>query len=515
MKLPRIVRSDSFRCTCRRLSRLLGFVFAIAAAWVCEPGRLTAESSAPLADAAEGEQFAAVEALLQANVDSNAAQADGMTALHWAVYHDHVETARRLLGAGASAEAKNRYGVTPLSLAARNGNGEIVALLLEAGASANAILQGGETVLMAAARTGRLEAVEVLLERGADVNAKGPRRQTALMWAAAEGHVDVVGRLIEAGADVHARLGSGFTANFFAVREGHTDVVKVLLVAGVDLRDGLYDGEDSKDARTRGTSPLLLAIENGHFELALYLLEAGADPNDQRSGMAPLHAITKVRKTGRGDGSDGNPPPPGSGALTSLALVRALVARGADVNGRLKKGRSGTARLTVRGATPFLLAARTADLPLLRTLLELGADPNLPNAENSTPLLAAAGLGTRAPGEEPGSEAEALEVLPLLLELGADIHVVDDQGETALHGAAYKNAPKIVEFLVANGADIALWNRKNKHGWTPLTIAEGHRPGNFKPSPPTIAAFHGAMRAAGVPPPLEPTPRPEKKRRAY
>jgi ankyrin repeat protein len=334
------------------------------------------------------------------------------------------------------------------------------------------------------------------------------------MWAAAEGHVDVVRRLIEAGADVHVRLRSGFTATFFAVREGHTDVVKILLDSGVGVNDVLFRPEEFDTENEEGVSALLLAVENGHFELAQSLLEAGADPNDERSGLTALHAITRVRKTGRGDGSDGDPPPDGSGSLTSLELVRSLVAHGADVNRRLKNGKRGRGRLTRKGVTPFPMAAWTADLPLLRTLLDLGADPLLPNVENSTPLVAAAGMGTRAPGEEPGSESECLEVLRLLLELGSDVNVVDDSGETAMHGAAYKNAPRIVEFLAECGARIDIWNRKNKHGWTPLIIAEGFRPGNFKPSPPTVAAFYRVMRAAGVTPP-KPTPRSAKKPTEY
>src|SRR5262249_38826795 len=143
----------------------------------------------------------------------------------------------------------------------------------------------------------------------------------------------------------------------------------------------------------KGTSPLLLAVENGHFELAVDLLKAGADPNDQRSGYTPLHAITWVRKPKSGDGADGDPPPIGSGAMDSLQFVGELVARGADVNGRLGRGTGGRGKLNERGATAFLFASHTADLPLMRLLVELGADPKLPNADRCPPLLAAAGIG--------------------------------------------------------------------------------------------------------------------------
>ena len=137
----------------------------------------------------------------------------------------------------------------------------------------------------------------------------------------------------------------------------------------------------------------------------------------------------------------------------------------------------------------------------MRTLAELGADPLLPNADSSTPLMAAAGLGTRSPGEEAGTEPEVLEAVQLALELGGDVNAVDDNGETAMHGAAYKNLPKVVQFLADKGARIEVWNRKNKYGWTPLSIAEGYRLGNFKPSPETVAAVREVMLAAGVTPP--------------
>src|SRR5262249_46928361 len=158
----------------------------------------------------------------------------------------------------------------------------------------------------------------------------------------------------------------------------------------------------------------------------------------------------------------------GSGNLTSLQFVRDLVNYGADVNTQLKRGSSGRGQLNQTGATPFLMAWDTADVPLMRLLAELGADPTITNADNCPPLLAAAGLGTLAPSEEAGTEEEMIEAVKFLLELGADINAVDANGETAMHGAAYNNAPKIVDLLVARGAKAEIWNRQNKYGWTPL-----------------------------------------------
>jgi ankyrin repeat protein len=475
---------------------------------LCGVGARAAAVDAPLADAAEKADWPRVRALLKERADVKAVQVDGMTALHWAVYHDDPETAKLLLAAGASAEAANRYGVTPLSLACTNGNAELVRALLAAGADPNTTLRGGETVLMTAARTGRVGPVRALLDAGAKVDAKERNGQTALMWAAADGHAAVVELLIKAGADVRARLKSGFTPLLFAAREGRIDVVRALLKAGVDANETIRtERRGGGIAPRNGVSALILAIENGHFELAEALLKAGANANDQRSGFTPLHTLTWVRKPNRGDDPDGQPPPAGSGNLSSLQFARQLVAHGADVNARLEKGPAGRGKLTMTGATAFLLASKTADVPYMRLLVNLGADPLLPNKDGCTPLMAAAGIGTLAPTEEAGTEPEALAAVEYLLSLGASVNTVDENGETAMHGAAYKSLPKMVQLLADKGAKIDLWNRKNKYGWTPLMIAEGFRPGNFKPSADTIDAIHRVMRAAGVTPP-PPTVRP-------
>ncbi len=473
-------------------------------AFVLLPGPLLAagargdDRAALLADAVEKQDRDRFDVLFKQGVDVNAAQVDGMTALHWAAQHADIEIARRLVAAKADVQASNRYGVRPLSLACGNAAPELVELLLAAGADPNAALPGGETALMTASRTGVLGSVRSLLARGADVNAKERNGQTATMWAAAEGHADVVYALIQAGADFRSPLASGFTPLFFAARDGRSEVVQVLLRAGANVNEPMRPNKSGGKSPRHGASPLIMAVENGHFELAVDLLKAGADPNDQRSGFAALHVISWVRKPNRGDDPDGDPPPIGSGNMTSLQFVRELARRGANVNLRLDRGASGRGRLNRTGATPFLLAADTADLPLMRLLVELGADPTIPNADHATPLMAAAGLGTMAPDEEAGTEPEMIEAVKYLIELGADVNAVDDNGETAVHGAAYNNAPSVVDLLVARGARVAVWNRKNKYGWTPLVIAEGYRPGNFKPSPETVAAIKRAMRAAGV-----------------
>jgi ankyrin repeat protein len=464
-----------------------------------------------LANAVEKQDSEMIRQLLARGVDVNAPQPDGMRALHWAVYLDDFETTEAIVLADAEVDSANRYGVTPLSVACTNGNPKIVKLLLERGANPNATLLGGETVLMTAARTGRVEPVRALLAKGAKVNAKERRQQTALMWAAAEGHLGVVDVLLAAGADFKTPLESGFTPMLFAVRQGHTPVVKRLLRAGIDVNAVMRPKKrSSSKSVASGTSALILAIENGHFELAIELLVARADPNDQRTGFSPLHTMSWVRKPPIGDNAAGDPPPIGSGRVSSLQFVRALIEHGADVNLR-KKSNGGRGKFGKKGTTALLCAAGTGDVAFMRTLLELGADRKIPNAIGWTPLMMAAGIGTGSSGDSAGTEKECLVAVKLLIELGANVNAVDKNGETAMHGAAYKTMPSVVNFLAKRGADIKIWIKPSKTGRMPLWIAQGYRGGgNFKPSYETVAAIKKLMIAEGIKPP--PPPKQELKK---
>jgi ankyrin repeat protein len=467
---------------------------------------VSAIAAAPsaLADAVEQRDQAGFRALLRAGSVVNSSQADGTTALHWAAYHDDTETAALLIKAGADVNAVNRYGISALAQACKNGSAAMVKLLLDAGADLNLTLQGGETVLMLAARSGNAEAVQMLLSRRANPNARERLGQTALMWAAAEGHTAVIHALLKAGADVNAKTDSGFTPFFFAVREGRLEVVRAFLVAGIDVNAMMLRAKDEGAPRIESagrTSALMLAVQNGHFELALALVDAGADLNDQRTGFTPLHVISQVRKPDSSDGSDGAAPA-GLGRVSSLEFVREIVKRGADVNFRLPKGApklpATSSQIASEGATPMLFAADRSDVPLMRLLLELGADPKQANFNNTTPLMAAAGLGTKEPLEEAGEENEALEAVAMLLDRGVNINAVDNNGDTAMHGAAYNNYPRVAELLAARGADPQVWNKPNKAGRTPLFIAEGYVGTALRPDPPTIDAITKLMLAAGL-----------------
>lgn len=436
-------------------------------------------------DAVKKADQAALRALLQQRVDVNGTEADGTSALHWAVHLNDLRSATLLIAAGANANATNRYGVGPLALACTNGNARMVQALLAAGASANAATPEGETVLMTAARNGNPDVVKLLVTHGANPNAKESwRQQTALMWAAAENNVAVVKVLLEDGADINARSGDmrtpdgsaapnadgvsrsrnrgGFTPFLFAVRAGHDDTVKALLDAGAKVNDALPDG----------TSALHLAIMNAHYELGAFLIEHGGDPNNEGPGWTPLHQLAWTRRPNVGFV---NPPPVQTGNIDSIEFVEILLANGASPNAREKKEpRDGNRNKMDRtGASPFLLAAKGTDVELMRLLAEHGADPLLPTAEGTTPLMAAAGVGIWMQGESPGTEAEALEAVKVALELGGsrvDVNTVDANGNTALHGAAFRGANSIVQFLIEKGATQDV---RNIAGWTPLTIANG------------------------------------------
>jgi ankyrin repeat protein len=266
---------------------------------------------------------AAARALLAERADPNDADADGTTALHWAVHHAAAELAQALLDAGAKSDARNRYGVPPLYLAAENGDAAMVELLIARGADPNTALPEGETALMTAARTGDTTTLGVLLEHGARVNDReGWKGQTALMWAAHENNAPAIRTLLQAGAERDARSAAGeFSALLFAVRAGSLDAAQALLDAGADANETLQDG----------TSALVLAATNAHYEVAALLLERGAEPNAAAQGWTALHQIAWSRRWNMGFNLPG---PAQTGDLDGLELVRRLVAKGADVDAR-------------------------------------------------------------------------------------------------------------------------------------------------------------------------------------
>jgi len=472
-----------------------------------------------LVDAVKNGDKETVQSLLKQRVDVNAPQPDGATALAWAVYRDDLETADLLIRASANVNAANEYGVTPLFLACTNRNAAMVERLLKAGADPNVAQWTGETPLMTAARTGNLAAVNSLLAHGADVNVKEKRRgQTALMWAVAGGYLDIVRVLIERKADVHAKSHmlradgftpkvyktyegllqvsskGGFTPLLFAAQNGNLEAARLLVAAGADVNE----------ATEEDGSALLLASANGYEDLALFLLEKGANPNVKAgdgSEITPLHyalrggikslmggkerggivmlGVKEVAQANEVDEAK-NVVPRKQEKASPLPgpnmpkLMKALIAHGADPNAPLGKQLPTRLRMASRpfvsliGATPFLLASAANDSSAMKLLVEARANPNTRTvvdeianpigvtSEESqfqgglTPLLAAAGLGFQG-----GATAQ-------LVEGNKSTRVRSRKGEET------RQTLESVKMLVELGADV---NEANETGWTPLHAA--------------------------------------------
>ncbi len=444
---------------------------------------------------------AAVRNLIKDGADVNGALSDGTTALHWAVRADDAEMADALIGAKANVTAKDPDGVTPLALACANANPALVRRLLTAGADSNTADFAGETVLMIAARMGNVESVKALIDAGATVNAKDPEAETALMVAVRANRADVVKLLIDRGADVDAatRVGrtpakrapnagggshgagivrggwpdrgyqeatpGGMTALSYASRDGRLNIVQMLLAAGADL----------KRDDVNKISPFAMAITNNHMELAQFLLERGADVTERDNwGRTPLWEAVEMRnlETGRSGRI-------GVDREKVLSLIQAIVARGADVNARtteippLRRFLMGLGDLSwvdFTGQTPFLRAALSGDVTVMKLLLAHGADPNIPTVAGSTALMAAAGINWMGGQTYTESKESLMEAVKICLDHGADVNAENSMGLRAIFGAVNRGSDDIVQLLVDKGAQIDL---KDKEGRTLMNWAEG------------------------------------------
>jgi uncharacterized protein len=530
---------------------------------------LRAASRAPVAEAAERRDATAIHALLKQGADVSAAQADGMTALHWAALHGDLDLAAMLLVAGANVRATTRLGAyTPLHLASRAGNRALISALADGGADVQARTSTGATPLMLAAEAGGTDAVQVLLDRGADANAReSTYGQTALMFAAALDRADAVALLAARGADPNVastfkdlkalampepptagqstRLAEappdakpsdgkaikppdvagttrpfryneligaqgGLTALHFAARQGGLKSARVLLDAGANV--------NAASPADRAT-PLLVATINGQFDLALFLLGRGADPNlASDAGATPLYAAVNVQWAPKA----AYPQPRAhlQQECSYLDLMRALLDHGADPNVRINRKiwyssyNFDQSNVDEVGATAFWRAAYAADVDAMRLLVASGADPRLPTMKaperrdpdnpdggvdvsgrpplpiggpNITPLLAAAG-----PGYSKGFAGNSHHVAPggmlaavkyLVEECHADVNDADADGNTAVHNAASRGDNDMIRYLVSKGADAKAVNR---HGQTTVDVANGPVQ-RVQPFPETIA----------------------------
>ena len=473
---------------------------------------------ARLADAAQKQDQAAIRTLLKQNADVNAAQADGMTALHWTVDNDDLKTSELLIGAGANVKAETRYGVTPLYMACLNGSAAMIQKLLAAGADPNTANRAGETALMTASRTGNVDAVKVLLDHGATVNNReNVRGQTALMWAVLEHHAEVAKLLLAQGADINLHTevkvpdgvvvipgpaqasGAGvsrqralpsssgaMTALLFASRDGFLDMAKILLDAKADINA----------VSANGTTPLIIAVINNHMQLAMELIARGADPNIvDFYGRTPLIAAVDMRNLDHAR-SYADPKPD---AVPPLDVINALLVHGANPNLQTKKTpvrgffQGDMSWVSSDGQTPFLRAGLSGDVTVMKILLEHGADPNVSTHEGTTVLMTVAGINWVTLQTFSRSDAEYLEAAKLCLDHGADVNAVNAQGFTAMHGAANRGFDDMVRLLAAHGAKLDV---KDKEGRTPMTFAHGVFLAGYPPQekPSTVALLHELMK---------------------
>ena len=443
---------------------------------------LAAGSDNRVADAAKNSDIAKVKVLLTQKADVNGAQGDGMTALHWAAFRDDAELAQILIKAGANVKATTRIGaITAIALAAKNGNPEIIAALLAAGADANDKTATGATVLMAASLSGNADAVRALIARGAEVNAREKSNgQTALMFAAWENRPEVIKVLVANGADkkmatkvielnepfldddgnpVPPRGGrggprepgansfmGGMTALLFAARDGKMEAVHALIEAGADV---------NQVAGSEKSSPIVIAIANGHYTVGKYLLDSGANPNlINLDGLGPLYATVNMRYA---PVSWAPNPVTEQEKVDSLQLISALLDKGANTEAKIKRKlwfsptSHDTGWVDAAGATAFWRAAQSSDVEAMKILAARGANPKAATTGGDTPLHVAAGIGWIGNFNQnaPDSWIAAVE---LCLKLGNDINALDIKGYTALHGAASRGDLEMSKLLVKNGA---------------------------------------------------------------
>jgi ankyrin repeat protein len=479
-----------------------------------------------------GNRDAALKAIA-AGVDVNAAQGDGTTPLHWAVYKLDVDLARALIARGAKPDALNNYGSSPLAEAVKAANARLVGMLLDAGSNVEVPNQEGQTALMLAARTGSVDVAELLVRHGANVNAKETwRGQTPLMLAAAAGSAEVTRLLIKHKAEVNARAlandwpsqmtaeprnqyrpTGGLTPLLYAARAGCTDCVQALLDAGADINKPNPDG----------VTPLIVAIDNFAFDTAKLLFERGANPHLwDWWGRTALYTAIDMNNYNLDAYSERTGPPIVTTKTTALELAQLFLKAGVNPNTQLnmhRPGRGGNSGryddpIMITGATPLMRAAASQDTAAVRLLLEHGGRADINNVMGVTPLMAATGLGLRrqTPRFNPtASDAQdrSIATLEILLAAGGDVNaritdvtsrvaswgrgslITERGGQSALFGAVQWAWPRVVQYLIDHGAEVAI---KDDRGVSPLDVATGKAGStDNRPSPEVAKILQTAM----------------------
>jgi ankyrin repeat protein len=497
-----------------------------------------------------GQREAVLAAITSPDIDVNAADPDGSTALLWATYKVDHELVRALLKSGAKANVTNHYGSTPLTEAVKLADLDLVSMLLDAHADPNSPNQDNQTALMLASNLGSLKIAELLIRRGANVNAiESFRGQTALMWAAGESHPEIVDLLLAHHADVKVRAKyddwprqmtsepraqfrqtGGLTALLYATRSGCYRCAVAIVKAGADINQPNPDG----------ITPLINALDNRSYDIAMYLLDKGANPGAwDMTGRTPLYVAVDMNSyagpNGAGSGNfqgfgEGPPPPRPPNKANAMDLVNRLLAMGVDSNHELTRmrpngnGRGRFADYMMRGGTgPLLLAAMNYDDEAIKALLAHGAEVDLPNVFQITPLMAATGMSGAVRGGVgsaiiggPGhpqvdAQARAIVTIDLLLDAGANINARvtdsrthtakmvayiqgrDHEGQTAIFAAAESGWDKVVKHMIDRGADPKVQDATGK-----LALDYARHPPPPGPGAPAPTAVAKAGREATV-----------------
>ena len=551
-----------FKLTIRAQRRTRGL--AIAAIALLSLGAAAASIAAPgqetLVDLIRtGNREAVLAAITSPDIDVNAAEPDGSTALLWATYKVDHELVRALLKAGAKANVTNNYGAAPLTEAVKLGDVDLVRLLLEARADPNSPNQDGQTALMLASSIGSLPISELLIAKGANVNAvEAFRGQTALMWAAAGNQPEVVDLLLAHHANVKVRAKyddwprqmtsepraqfrqtGGLTALLYATRSGCYRCAVAIVKAGADVNQPNPDG----------ITPLINAIDNRSYDIAMFLLDKGANPSAwDMNGRTPLYVAVDMNSysgaSGFGNGNFagfGEPvgPPRPPSTAKAMDLVERLLGMGVDPNHELTRmrpngnGRGRFADYMMRGGTgPLMIAALSYDDVAIKALLTHGADVDAPNVFQITPLMAAAGMSGSARGSVgsaiggPGqqqidAQARAIKTMDLLLDAGANINarVIDSrtrtgklvayvqgrdhEGQTTIFSAAEAGWDRVVKHLLERGADPTVRDAARKtaldYARSPPPAGPGARAGGGGPAAAASRAATVALLEPLVP----------------
>jgi len=492
-----------------------------------------------------GQREAVLAAITSPDLDVNATDPDGSTALLWATYKVDHELVRALLKDHANPNIANHYGAAPLTEAAKLGDVDLVRMLLDAHADPNSPNQDNQTALMIASSIGSLPVAQLLIRHGANVNAvESFRGQTALMWAAGQDHPEIVELLLSHHADVRPRAKyddwprqmtsepraqfrqtGGLTALLYATRSGCYRCAVAIVKAGADINQ----------PNPEGITPLINALDNRDYDIANFLLDKGANPGAwDMTGRTPLYVAVDMNSyagpNGAGSGNfqgfgEGPPPPRAPNKATAMDLVNRLLAMGVDPNHELTRmrpngnGRGRFADYMMRGGTSALMiAALSYDEEAIKALLGHGAEVDVPNVFEITPLMAAAGMSGSSRGgvgsaisgpgrrQQTDLQGQVIATIDLLLAAGANINARvtnshthtaklvayvqsrDHEGQTALFAAAEAGWDKVVKHLVDRGADATVRDASNKLAIDYARHPPPPFPGSPPPTPSVVAS---------------------------